>query len=655
MSNNNDLKPYSIKELLLGNNKYVIPIYQRNFAWGEKEISQLITDISDYANENKDKDKDKQACYYIGTLIVDKKDNGSLEIIDGQQRLTTLYILLSLIKNEYSTEENYKKYFRDIEELKLNLTFDSRPKSTNTLKALYDNGNIEKYISENPNSITEGYMICRRVLARVLNEKFKGKESKFFEYLFEKVMILQVPVLENTDLNHYFEIMNSRGEQLEMHEILKANCLSKLNENDRKIFNLIWEACSDTGRYIQFGFDTQSNLRSQIFGENLDSLIGEEDFIEKFYKNNDDKENNNNISDNDKNSEVNSSYKSIEWIVKNHNEGSNNNGTKNEDSEASEERFNSVINFPNFLLQVLKIQKSKELSELDKTELDKKIPLDDKKLLTTFKQFLGNDNDFVKTFGYNLLKIRFLFDKYIIKSEFNTNKNSREWSLKKCSNSDYSNTFDSKDENKTILMLLSMFHTSYPGQAYKNWLYDALSYLYGEANIEAVGYKNKLTKIARKYYNEASNNSDNNTLDNGTRVPHFIFNYLDYLLWENNCFEKYLGDDEKFTSEAKIKQKIKDFKFTFRSSVEHYYPQNPKYPKDTEPKNKDDFGNLCLINSWENSRLNNDLPEQKRQDLQIKDYAISIKQAIMMSYKDWSEEEIKKHGKAMKNLIAKNS
>ena len=103
MSNNNNLKSYNIKELL-DNNKYVIPIYQRNFAWRKNEISQLIMDISDYANEN----KYKQACYYIGTLIVDRKDNGSLEIIDGQQRLTTLYILLSLIKNEYSTKEEVK-------------------------------------------------------------------------------------------------------------------------------------------------------------------------------------------------------------------------------------------------------------------------------------------------------------------------------------------------------------------------------------------------------------------------------------------------------------------------------------------------------------------------------------------------------------------
>lgn len=635
MSNNNNLKSYNIKELL-DNNKYVIPIYQRNFAWRKNEISQLIMDISDYANEN----KYKQACYYIGTLIVDRKDNGSLEIIDGQQRLTTLYILLSLIKNEYSTKEECKEYFSSIGELKLNLTFESRPKSTNTLNAIYD-----RIYNENMDSnIIVGYEICKSELAEVLSEKFEGEETQFFKYLFEKVMILQVPVLEDTDLNHYFEIMNTRGEQLEMHEILKARCLDKLGNYDRKIFNIIWEACSDMGRYIQFVFDTE--LRQKIFGENWDSLIGREDFREKIYKNNDDKENNNNISDNDKNNELKISYTSIEKILSDKKPDSETSkdgeNIKDGDSEASEERFNSVINFPNFLLHVLKIQ-----------EPNKDIPLDDKKLLKTFFQFL--DNDFVKTFGYNLLKIRFLFDKYIIKSEFKANKNAREWSLKYLNkDSDYKNTFS----NDKILMLLSMFHVSYQGQTYKNWLYEALSYLYMETYITSENYKDTLKKLARTRFLDHLPNKENTTekelnniLDNGTGVSHFIFNYLDYLLWENNRFDDYLGCDKEFIEEAKIKQKIKDFKFTIRNSVEHYYSQNPNTIEKMDER-VNNFGNLCLITQSSNSKLSNASPdEKKRHVLQNKKDIDSIKQAIMMSYNAWKVTEIEKHGEKMKELL----
>ena len=69
------------------------------------------------------------------------------------------------------------------------------------MKTLFnkDKNYIEKYISENQNSITEGYIICKKVLTEILN---KDNEDKFFKYLFENVKILRVLVLEDTDLLH---------------------------------------------------------------------------------------------------------------------------------------------------------------------------------------------------------------------------------------------------------------------------------------------------------------------------------------------------------------------------------------------------------------------------------------------------------------------
>ncbi|TKZ36432.1 DUF262 domain-containing protein [Brachyspira catarrhinii] len=635
MNRDKELQLYNIKELL--NNEYVIPIYQRNFAWSEGEIRQLILDIAD-ASENTDN-------YYIGTLITYDRGNNLFEIIDGQQRLTTLSILLNLIKNRY------EKYIPELYKLKsynLNLTFDSRKNSTYTLKVLYDKNenDIEKYISENQNSITEGYMICEKVLTEVLKEKFKNNEAKFFEYLFNNVNILQVRVLEDTDLNHYFEIMNSRGEQLEMHEILKARLLEKLDdkndkdsENNKFIFNLIWEACSNMGRYIQFGFE--SKLRNYIFKSDWNSLINED----KIYKIN--KVQGDNIIN-----------KSILDILKEKSEIFN--GEDKEDYE-EQERFNSIINFPNFLLHVLKIQESKNIHSDE--ELDKKIPLDDKRLLDTFNNFLNNKNinvkEFVKSFGYNLLKIKFLFDKYIIKREFEDESN--DWSLQQLKlykdkdgkqRPNYINSFENnEDNNRKILMLLSMFHTSYPSLIYKNWLNDVLKYLYSQKNINAENYKNKLKKLAKERYNNIISDSGISILDTGTSVPHFIFNYLDYLLWEDDHYKIYI--DSKNNN---IFQKIKNFKFSFRSSVEHYYPQHPIIGKplcnniDENKRILNKFGNLCLISRSKNSKLSNNTPTAKK-DYYINNDIDSVKQAIMMSYDNWDIKEIEKHGNEMKNLL----
>ena len=165
-----------------------------------------------------------------------------------------------------------------------------------------------------------------------------------------------------------------------------------------------------------------------------------------------------------------------------------------------------------------------------------------------------------------------------------------------------------------------MFHVSYQGQTYKNWLYEALSYLYMETYITPENYKDTLKKLARirflDYLPNKKNTTEkelNNILDNGIGVSHFIFNYLDYLLWENDCFEKYLGDDKKFIDEAKIKQKIIYFKFAFRNSIEHYYSQNPNTIEKMDER-VNNFGNLCLITQSSNSKLSNASPDEKKRN-----------------------------------------
>ena len=89
-----EVKQLTVREFL-SDGQYVIPIYQRNYDWGERETLQLLEDISDYAQKNSNQK------YYIGSAVVFVRNvNGTtyFEMIDGQQRLTTLTILASLLK-----------------------------------------------------------------------------------------------------------------------------------------------------------------------------------------------------------------------------------------------------------------------------------------------------------------------------------------------------------------------------------------------------------------------------------------------------------------------------------------------------------------------------------------------------------------------------
>ena len=93
----NVLKECSIKDIYCGNHgvpvTYVIPIYQRNYAWESDEICALIKDVHDSMDMCK-------PVYYTGTLVTYKRDENRYEVIDGQQRLTTIYIILKALETQ---------------------------------------------------------------------------------------------------------------------------------------------------------------------------------------------------------------------------------------------------------------------------------------------------------------------------------------------------------------------------------------------------------------------------------------------------------------------------------------------------------------------------------------------------------------------------
>jgi len=442
--------------------------------------------------------------------------------------------------------------------------------------------------------------------------------------------------------------MNNRGEQLEKHEILKAQMLEIIKDDKPTsyAFNLIWEACSDMERYVQYGFSTDE--RNLVFKEgnwnelvcsSLDEIAHKLNNVPKVQKTQE------TVDDLNKDLDIQAiiNFKGSFELNKNHNED-------------APERFSTVINFSNFLLHVLRIQ----------TELD--ISLDDKRLIDFFKDYLDTSNTaesklkFVKDFGFSLLKAKHLFDQFIIKREFIREKD--QWSLKKLkwyagNKVSYVNAFEENDAlNKNILILLAMFHVSTPTLVYKHWLNAALNFLFYTKEITALSYKEYLENLAKAYlfdryiakseidyYNiifenkgisvnrNSELNYDFSNLDKGTAVENFVFNYLDYILWMRNT------------------DGSSNFEFTFRSSVEHYYPQNPiSAEHKIDSSIYDLFGNLCLISSSKNSRLSNHMPEAKK-DYYHKVGADSLKQKLMMSISPWEEAQIREEGEKMKQIL----
>lgn len=669
MAKNELLKPatLNIREFL-SEGKYVIPIYQRNYDWGEREALQLLEDISDYAQKNKEQDKEqnKEQPYYIGSAVVFLRTaHGEtyFETIDGQQRLTTLTILACLLKHQKEAG-----WFE-----KPNLSYDHRKEADEALMMLV-NGQLSQHPSAQ--NIVSVYRLLEKHLQPMLTAKGLDLET-FADYLFEKVIILRIPVPQDTQLNHYFEIMNTRGEQLEKHEVLKAVLMGKLAPDEYQLFHLIWEACSDMGAYVQMNFsvdtrsvlfdDTWSKLGSKSFEELLTALPRKES------------DNTTNIEDGAPHTleslftDANNLFKDAKR-PKSYDLPRDGNADK-----GNAERFGSIINFPNFLLQVLKV--CYHGSPFYQKEVDAQIRLDDKALIPTFQAVLSSlgteaeKTRFVKEFIMQLLLLRTLYDRYVIKREYVNGTES--WSLKKLKydtnhkTGSYVNTFSSSnkaedaepesDIGKEIRLLEAMFHVSAPTQIYKHWLnavlYHVLKAVHTTNPIEADSLRNRLYDLARCYMLDVylakdgkkhsfeeivyrkegipPNNIDDidwGAINQGCNVQNFIFNFYDFILWK-----KELGQHEKFD-------------FTYRTSVEHFYPQKPMPGYEPlPPEYLNSFGNLCLISSSMNSKFSNNMPKAKYDNFgSSKEMrsALSLKlQEMMESVKDgeWEKEQIKAH------------
>lgn len=668
MTKNDLLKPatLNIREFL-SEGKYVIPIYQRNYDWGEREALQLLEDISDYAQKNKEQNKGQP--YYIGSAVVFLRTTHGetyFETIDGQQRLTTLTILACLLKHQEKAG-----WFE-----KPNLSYDHRKEADEALMMLV-NGQLSQHPSAQ--NIVSVYRLLEKHLKPMLIAKELDLET-FADYLFEKVIMLRIPVPQDTQLNHYFEIMNTRGEQLEKHEVLKAVLMGKLASEEHPLFHLIWEACSDMSAYVQMNFSV--DMRNVLFTKEWSELRGKsfKELLTALPR----KESDNTTSGEDGAPHtLDSLFKDANNLFKDaKRHKSYHLPSDGSAGKGKSERFGSIINFPNFLLQVLKVcYHDSPFYQKYPEAVDAQIRLDDKALIPTFQAVLSSLSSeeektrFVKYFIMQLLLLRTLYDRYVIKREYVNGTES--WSLKTLKYEhktvSYVNTFSSSDKaedaecesdkGKEIRLLEAMFHVSAPTQIYKHWLNAVLYHVLKAVHttnpikIKADSLRDWLYNLARCYMLDVylakdgkkhsfeeivyrkegmpQNKIDDidwGVINQGCNVQNFIFNFYDFILWREK-----LGQHEKFD-------------FTYRTSVEHFYPQKPMpgyEPLPTEYLNS--FGNLCLISSSMNSKFSNNMPKAKYDNFGSSEEmrsALSLKlQEMMERVKDgeWEKDQIKAH------------
>lgn len=590
----------NLKEIL-ENDYYVIPRYQRNYAWARPEISQLIKDIDEFFP----KENSGKKAYYLGSLVCFKREDGSFELIDGQQRQTTIALLNLVLKNWTEKIENTVAL--------PNLKFDSRGKIQNYIETLYQAEEIN-FLRQADELNFSGAGRFKDAI-ETIQEELRGRDVKNFSRNFYKnVYLFRVEVPEGTDLNHYFEIMNSRGEQLEKHEIVKSLLMGKISEaREQEIFSKIWDACADMGHYVYLNidmanrkawFDAKGELKVTSFGQIVtEHSLSNEDVGRIVNERNNDKD-----------------IDTLDWIIRNHTIPHDFSYEK----KTVEDRYRSIINFPNFLLQVLKVRSDT-------------VSLDDKKLLEQF----GNARLDPREFAFDLLKYRVLFDRFVVKQDLSdADENKQNWGIRKLS-TDFEATVKTFEEDEELAKLQLMLYYSNSANTYNSWLQEILK----SGDFSLNKYTEKIWTIAKGKFSRDKLEYSN--------ISVFNLYFIDFLLWKLYKAEVVSENLKLLKSKIdRLKGHFNSFKFIQISSREHLLSQVHAKRYDLNEEVYNGIGNLCLISPSQNSAGNKEHPTDKKK--MFKHDNSSLKRLVMFeSYENdnWESEQIIKHELEIEMLI----
>ena len=232
-----DLEVLGIGQLIYQSDKLSVPIYQRAYAWEEKHITDLFEDIKEAINEGSSE-------YFLGTIVLSTKKQNNIElieIIDGQQRITSIVILLSCIRdwflknNKEEISSNIKNDYissYDIDEEK------NLPK---LILSETDNNFFERYIVNEANSETPIKISHKRIefAKKFFESRLKELNidilKKWIHFIKETLKIISIKVPSQTNAFTIFETLNDRGLELAQVDLLKNFLYSKANQKLNEI------------------------------------------------------------------------------------------------------------------------------------------------------------------------------------------------------------------------------------------------------------------------------------------------------------------------------------------------------------------------------------------------------------------------------------
>lgn len=297
---------------------YSLDVYQRDYRWSDdkeyKIVTQLLNDIELRFENNIKFNKRNQSAelpsilkdveenfkpYFLNTIMLNEQ-SGNIYIVDGQQRLTTILLLLiklyhigidkgSAVLNvkKFIGEKIYEEDMASVKHFKI-----SNPDRNTIIRKIFE---IETINDTDITNITQlnlrdNYQIISKYFDGYFFDKnnvFNAERYNYYVYnLLQKVLIIEQVIKHKEDVAMIFETANDRGKELEPHEVLKGMLLGVLDTNVKEECNTIWNEGLKTFFSIDENYKNVDDFfRTYFRAKYADTAFQYQQFASKYHRN----------------------------------------------------------------------------------------------------------------------------------------------------------------------------------------------------------------------------------------------------------------------------------------------------------------------------------------------------------------------------------
>lgn len=633
----------TLHQLVQADYQFQVPRYQRLYVWGEEQVATLLADLLTAAGN-------PARPYYLGSLLVVRTSAPrQYDLLDGQQRLTTLWLLsVALGTNlaDFATTTGGSP----------RVAFAIRPLANAYFRAHLAGTDLPSAQAADPGlrQLTTAYARIAGWVAQTFapGAHSEARKRRFTAFLRYRVYVVVTEVPASFDLNRLFEAINNRGIQLQHHEILKSRLLNLLAPRSvRAQYARLWNACATMADYLERATERELGYSVAAWYDrgsgqfDLAGLLATSQPPEHLPGR---RPTLNQVLAGRVSSAPSPADSTDSWHYTAHPDA----------PEEERQPVRSILSFPQLLLHTLRIYLAqRRLPDLPR--------IHEKELLQSFTTCgaiatARQAQDFIEL----LWQVRFCFDAFVIKwvqlgdEETHVLKPLHKRNAYARGRTYYLQRQAATGGSGLELLQSMLYHSQQITTHYwlTPFLHQALTcrqpaelewYLQRLDNhLFCTGDPATLAVRTRRLLNQeplpgtATFTGHELDLALGVHFPHYWFYKLDYVLWHR------LRDQA-------TDPRWKSFRFTAKNSVEHISPQQPR-PQDGHrlaPDLLDEFGNLVLVSRSINSEASNKTYLTKRINFQEKSRLDSLKSALIYAHPQWNDHLCLAHGTLMKQYL----